>query len=461
MHRDASLIRAENSARDPLLVVGDSAAATDDVAAALEGDFNLLACASRNDALKFVRELESPPPVALIDLGPPPPASRADAGLQLIPDLLKQAPDMTILALAAPGDAARARSARMLGAADFAARNTDAGSLLRMLRDATRFHEAERATMAPAGQAGANGDRLFAGIAPAVEKLRRQVAQYAGALFPVLVEGEPGSAPARVAAALHAASRRGNELLRAVHCARTDVARAIESAADGSLLLDEIGELPATAQSQLLQAIERGEAAGGAGRARIIASTSRDLRQDVRKGAFRRDLYCRLSAFVINVPPVRDLDGDSLLLLDHFRELYAAAAQVAPFRLRPEAAALWREYAFPGDLRELRHVVMRLTTRYPGNEITADELAAEFIADPQPHASSAAPAEAERLMEQAQRHLQRESAFDLDRMLRAWEESYVSAAMKLTHGNVSRAAKMLGLNRTTLYSRLESLRKTG
>ena len=193
----------------------------------------------------------------------------------------------------------------------------------------------------------------------------------------------------------------------------------------------------------------------------MIAATNRDLRQEIKKGHFRADLYHRLSVFTINVPPLREMDEDKLLLLDHFRKFYADAGEARAVRARRQRAPkLWRDYHFPGNVRELRNIVIRLTTKYAGQKLSAAELEPEFdVETPPPAAELGPPSDPDTLVEQAQRHLQRERSFNLDNMLKAWEQGYIEAAMKLTRGNVSQAAKLLGINRTTLYSRMESLQK--
>jgi len=191
--------------------------------------------------------------------------------------------------------------------------------------------------------------------------------------------------------------------------------------------------------------------------ARVIAATNRDLRQEIKAGRFRADLYHRLSVFSISVPPLRETGEDKSLLLEHFSRIYAEQAKLAPFTLDREATALWRAYQFPGNVRELKNIVIRLTTKYPGQKLSPLELEPELESEAQPQASAdpASTDDPQTLIEQAQRHLQRERQFNLDDMLKAWEQGYIEAAMRLTRGNVSQAAKMLGINRTTLYSRME------
>jgi DNA-binding NtrC family response regulator len=189
----------------------------------------------------------------------------------------------------------------------------------------------------------------------------------------------------------------------------------------------------------------------------VIAATNRDLRQEIRNGRFRADLYHRLSVFSISVPPLREMGEDKTLLLAHFSRFYAERAELAPFTLDDAAMRLWRDYRFPGNVRELKNIVIRLTTKFPGQKLSPLELEPELEREEQPAASAelGPPDDPQALIEQAQRHLQRERQFNLDDMLRAWEQGYIEAAMRLTHGNISQAARMLGINRTTLYSRME------
>jgi DNA-binding NtrC family response regulator len=182
----------------------------------------------------------------------------------------------------------------------------------------------------------------------------------------------------------------------------------------------------------------------------VIAATNRDLRRDVKNGAFRADLYHRLSVFTLSVPPLREMEGDKEVLLEHFRRLYATRSEVQPFELDPAALARWTRYDFPGNVRELRNVVIRLTAKYPGQRLSVAEL--------EPELDLEAPAGGRDggIAEQAQRQLERGAPFNLDETLKAWERGYIEAALRLTRGNVSQAARLLGVNRTTLYSRMSS-----
>jgi two-component system nitrogen regulation response regulator GlnG len=159
------------------------------------------------------------------------------------------------------------------------------------------------------------------------------------------------------------------------------------------------------------------------------------------------------------------MNGDKLLLLDHFRERYASQAQQAPFTFAAEASALWSRYSFPGNVRELRNIVIRLTAKFPGQIVPAGALEAELDLQDEPLVPLAAPpplasAESDAIIAAASARLQQPEAFSLDNLLAETERSYIESALRLTHGNVSQAARLLGINRTTLYNRMESFRSS-
>jgi transcriptional regulator with GAF, ATPase, and Fis domain len=187
--------------------------------------------------------------------------------------------------------------------------------------------------------------------------------------------------------------------------------------------------------------------------ARIIAATNRNLRSAVRAGTFRSDLYYRLNVFSINVPPLRELGADKLVLLNHFRTYYAQQIRQAPFELLPDALQYWERYSFPGNTRELRNIVIRLATKFPGKTVSKSQLQDEF--DPlETSASPQGDTSAESIKQQLQ-----EGNFNLNRHMHHQEDLYIAAALELAAGNISEAAKLLGINRTTLHSRMATQHK--
>ena len=463
-------LQAGSNGKPALLVVDDDPLITDTLAFALGPDFEVHACDSRGNAIDLLRQLEQAPPIALVDLGLPPAPHRPDEGFQLIADLLAHSPAMKIFVLSGQNDAANARHARALGAWEFIAKPCDPATLKRAL---SRALEIPKTTAAPGETSG------LIGHSPALDRLRRQLAQFAASPHPVLIEGESGSGKELAAASLHRLSSRAAKPYLALNCAAiaptlveatlfgyakgafTGATAAksgyFEDAHDGTLFLDEIGELPLEMQAKLLRVLENGEfqrlgeTQRRVSNARVIAATNRDLRHAVKSSRFRADLYHRLSVLSLSVPPLRELDRDRLALLEHFRRLSATQSGVQPFTLDPAAEERWLRYPFPGNVRELRNIVIRLTTKYAGQRLSLAELEPELdLETPLPGQGS----EAGAIVDQALRLLEHGGPFNLDDTLKAWERGYIEAALRLTRGNVSQAAKLLGVNRTTLYSRM-------
>lgn len=464
-----------------LLIVDDDPLISDTLSFVLGKDFEVAAAESRAQVKSLLTQLNHPPQLALVDLGLPPQPHKPDEGFALISDLLGISPSIKIVVLSGQSDEANARHARALGAIDFVAKPCEPDKLKSLLFNALMIQDAERSAEkipAPAKDSG------IVGISPSMDKLRQQIQQYANAPFPVLIEGESGSGKEKVASSLHQLSPRSNKPYLALNCAAISptlveptlfgyakgaftgatTARAgyFEEAEGGTLFLDEIGELPLELQAKLLRVLENGEfqrvgeTQSRKSNARVVAATNRDLRAEIKASRFRADLYHRLSVFSIAVPSLREMGPDKLKLLDHFRDFYAREARSAPFELDPRATQLWEDYHFPGNVRELRNIVIRLTTKYPGMQVNAEQLEAELDTDTAYPQEIPLPNDAKALIETARKQLQTLANFNLDQTLRQWEKAYVEAALNMTHGNLSQAAKILGINRTTLYSRMQT-----
>lgn len=460
-----------------LLIVDDDSLIRDSLRLALTHSFNVSLAENRNQAIKLLRGMSAPPQLALIDLGLPPTPHRPIEGFRLISELIAHSPDIKIIVLSGQDEDSNARHARTLGATDFIAKPCSPESIKIQLQNALLIQKTEQSTST------ADLDLLgIVGESPKIQAMRDQITLYASAPFPLLIEGESGSGKELVAAAMQQLNQTQNTPFLVFNCAAISpnlLASTLfghtkgaytganqtqsgffEDAGNGILFLDEIGELPADLQANLLRVLENGEfqrvgeTATRKSRARIITATNRDLRQEVRAGNFRLDLYHRLSIFTIHVPPLRELGADKLLLLNHFRNFYAKQVNREKFDLDPTAQKLWESYPFPGNTRELRNIAIRLITKYPGLSVNADQLAAELdlthtlpsIVDSDPLALA--------------RHvLQQNNDFNLDNLLQTQSSNYIQAAMELTHNNISEAAKLLGMNRTTLYSRMDALQK--
>jgi DNA-binding NtrC family response regulator len=466
-------------AKPDLLIVDDDPLISDTLNFVLSRDFNVYVAESRTQVKSLLRQIDNPPQLALIDLGLPPTPHRPDEGFKLINELIAYSPSIKILVLSGQNEETNARHARTLGAIEFIAKPCEPEKIKELLQKALQIRDAELTAQAGGG-AGLIGKSL------PVDKLRQQISQYANAPFPVLIEGESGSGKELVASALHSQSTRAAKPFLALNCAAispnlveptlfgyskgaftgatTSRAGYFEDAKDSTLFLDEIGELPLELQAKLLRVLENGEyqrvgeTQSRVSNARVIAATNRDMRQEIRNGRFRADLYHRLSVFTIDMPPLRDLGEDKRLLLDHFRDFYARQAAVKTFELDSKAAELWLEYSFPGNVRELRNIVIRLTTKHAGQAVNAEQLQVELDMESMELDLPGLPLgqDFKSILEAAKKHLQLQKNFNLDLTLQQWEKGYVEAALLITQGNLSQAAKLLGIHRTTLYSRMQN-----
>jgi transcriptional regulator with GAF, ATPase, and Fis domain len=317
---------------------------------------------------------------------------------------------------------------------------------------------------------GAFGELV--GQGPALEALARQIDLVAPTDAAVLVLGESGTGKELVARELHRRSKRAERPLVKVNCAAVprelyeseffghargaftgalrDRAGRFELADDGTLFLDEVGEIPLELQAKLLRVLQEGELERvGEERTRkinvrLIAASNRDLRAEAEAGRFRQDLYYRLSVFPVELPPLRKRAEDVPLLAEHFLALAARKLGRPKPRLTLANVQQLQRYHWPGNVRELQHVIERAV-------ITADRgrLAIELPAAAEPPSGSAdAPAQdaAERVLTEA--------------AMRRLEAENIRVALRRTGGKVSGAggaAELLGLKPTTLASRIKSL----
>ncbi len=460
-----------------LLIVDDDPLIGESLAFMLSDDFDVRVRENRTDAMALLRDGDFHPRLALIDLGLPPLPHLPTEGFKLLGDLLTWSQSIRVLVLSGQNEDSNARRARALGAIELVPKPCDPVHLSKLLFAALNTDDEEILSSPEDIVHNLIGD------SPPMRNLRSQIDLYASSTFPTLIEGESGSGKERVAAALHYLSPRAKLPFLALNCgaistnlveptlfgyvkgaftgAVANKAGYFEDAGDGTLFLDEIGELPLDLQPKLLRVLENGEfqRVGDThtrhSKARIVAATNRDLRAEVKAGRFRADLYHRLSVFSLLVPPLRQLGGDKLKLMEHFRVQYALKHQTQPFTLDEDARRAWERYAFPGNVRELKNIVIRLTAKYAGYTVGKTELDTEFEL---PEAATDTSAQPDGDGFDPRREIESNPTFNLDQVLATVELKYIDAAIELSQGNMSQAARVLGVSRSTLYSRLEALR---
>ena len=456
-----------------LLLVDDDPIIADTLGFLLRDEYDVTIAQSREETRAKLSTLARQPKLALVDLGLPPVPHTPDEGFALIPELLARDSKMKILVLSGQDRKANIQHALTLGAIDFIPKPCDAELLKSRLSHQLLLLDAEE------GQVEAPVEAGMVGKSQVMSILNAQVHQFADAPFPILIEGESGTGKELIAQMLHDVSARVDKPYFVINCAAftkdlleaqlfghakgaftgaaKDKAGFFEESGDGMLFLDEIGELPLELQAKLLRVLENGEfyrlgeTKARISRARIVAATNKDMAEEVRAGRFRQDLYHRLSILTIKVPPLAQRDDDRFLLLEHFQRLYAGT--VPPFRMNDSATSCWRRYTFPGNVRELRNLVIRLGTKYPGQTVGEAEVIAEMEMGETPESTTTQNEDNPKLaLEQILTE-----GFVLEEHLQDMERTYVTAALEHCNGNLSKAATLLKMNRTTLYSRLEKL----
>jgi len=305
------------------------------------------------------------------------------------------------------------------------------------------------------------------GQSPAMQVLFDGIRRIAAASGAVLVTGESGSGKELVARAIHRESPRRERRFVAVNCAgipadlleselfghaagsfsgATGARRGLFAEAEGgTLLLDEIGEMPPAMQAKLLRALQDGRVRPvGAERersvdVRVIAATHRDPEQQVRDGVLREDLYYRLDAFRLPVPPLRERDDDIDLLAMHFLRRYASAMDRAVSGLDTAATRCLRAHPFPGNVRELANVIERAVTYCRGDRIGEQDLPVRL------RGAVPAAASADEVLLRGDERLP---------SLAEIERRYIRHVLERVDGNKRRTAEILGIGRRTLYRRL-------
>ncbi len=459
--------------RSLVLLVDDDPLITESLNFVLAAQFRVLLADSRSKALSVLTSRPFEPTLALVDLGLPPVPHRPDEGFELIRELLVIVPGIKILVLSGQDNDVNIQHALTLGAVDFIAKPAEPQLLLSRLLHHQRLQHIELQRDSEQGYS-------IIGNSPGVNAVQQQIAQFAPSPFPVLITGESGTGKELVARALHTQSSRNSEPFVVFNCAAIapeqleaqlfghragtysgaseDNRGFLLEAGKGTLLLDEVGELPLALQVKLLRVIETGEFyRPGETRklqtqARILAATNKSLSEAVVEDKFRADLYHRLCILNIEVPPLRTRDHDVMMLLDHFQEVYADS--VAPFSLDDEALDLWLEYDYPGNVRELRNIVIRLGTRYPGAIVNRQQLEQELELQ---LSVSALSREDALMSDDYIRQQLAAGSLSLDELTADIESHCIRLALEMNNNNISKAAEALHINRTTLYSRVQKL----
>ena len=436
----------------PLLIVEDDPALQKQIRWAFD-NYETLTAGDRESALALVRRHQ--PPVVTMDLGLPPDPDSVSEGFKLLEQILAIAPQTKVIVLTGQNDRSNALRAVGLGAYDFFAKPFEVDMLGLTIERAYRLYDLQQ-----------ENNRLqlmhqpdvLAGLItrdPEVLRVCRTIEKVAASDATVLVLGESGTGKELIARGVHAASPRSKERFVAINCAAipdnlleselfgyekgafTGAAKTtpgkIETAHRGTLMLDEIGDLPHSLQAKLLRFLQERviERIGGRQEipvdVRIVCATHQDLKGLIKEGRFREDLYYRLAEIVVSIPPLRERKGDAALLAHAFVRRFSSEQNRGSMTLREDALRAIETHAWPGNVRELENCIKRAVIMADGNQITLDDVGLNEVQEDQ------------------------EICLDLRLVREQAEKGVIIAALARSDGNVLKAAVILGVSRPTLY----------
>jgi two-component system NtrC family response regulator len=427
--------------------------------------YEVATASDRESALDLVRKLR--PKVISLDLGLPPDPDGSTVGLQILKDVLAIAPGTKVIVVSGSENKADAIEAIARGAWDFYQKPIDAEALGFIVQRA--FHVAELEHENRRLRTG--GAHQVPGVItadPAMLAVCRNVERIAPTAVSVLLLGASGTGKELLARGLHALSNRKDGPFVAINCAAIpetlleselfgyekgaftgatrQVKGKIELADGGTLFLDEIGDMPFGLQAKLLRFIEERQIERLGGRVpididvRIVCATHQPLPRRVEEGAFRQDLLYRLAGMTIEIPPLASRGDDVLILAQRLIDGCAAENGRPAVRLGADARDALRAHAWPGNVRELANLLQRAVILADGQVLTAGDLQLTAGAGGRSGATGAVLCDAEVMPLKAARE-------------RA-EKHAVDAAIQKSDGNLSHAAKLLGISRPTLYTLL-------
>jgi two-component system, NtrC family, response regulator AtoC len=397
-------------------------------------------------------------------------------GMTLLDRLVEQRPDLPVVLLTAHGTVAMAVDAMKRGAADFLLKPFDREGILFVINKVLAM--AARRTDPPEHPVS----RTLIGESAAMRAVHDLVRRTARGSATVLIRGESGTGKELIARAIHDASARRDHPLVKLHCAAlpetlleselfgyekgaftgasTRKPGRIELAQRGTLFLDEIGDIPAPMQVKLLRVIQEREfeRLGGTETIRVdvrlLAATHRDLESMVASGLFRQDLYYRLNVVPLWLPPLRDRTGDIELLARHFCTTHGQANHQPEATLEPDALGVLASLSWPGNIRQLENFVERLVVLSDRAHITAEAVHRELGRDRRIGPAGDVPVEAAGETRDG-RCSRSEEELSLDYHLHRSEREALDAALVRARNNRTLAARLLGVSRRTLYTKLE------
>ncbi|WP_447753784.1 PEP-CTERM-box response regulator transcription factor [Sphingopyxis fribergensis] len=445
-----------------LLVVEDDPGLQTQLKWAYE-DYQVLVAGDHDAAIELLRAEE--PDVVTLDLGLPPDPDGTREGFRTLKTILEIKPDTKVIVVSGHGERASALTAIASGAWDFYQKPIDIDELGLIVRRAFHVRELEVENVRLASQ-GSSDNRVLGGMitgAPEMQKVARTIERVANLDVSVMLLGASGTGKELLARGLHEASGRRDGAFVAINCAAipenlleselfghekgafTGAVKTtegkIELAHGGTLFLDEVGDIPLPLQVKLLRFLQERtiERIGGrkaiAVDTRIVCATHRDLDAMIVEQSFRDDLYYRLAEMVVKIPSLAERPGDAVLLARHFLHQYAPEMNPAVRGFAPDALQAIDEGRWPGNVRELENRIKRAVIMADGKLVMREDL---------DMAGNDADSE--------------EAWLNLRSAREAADRVAIRRAMTQSEGNISAAAKLLGISRPTLYDLLKQYR---
>ncbi len=435
--------------------------------------FNIMTAKDPAEAVNLLKDYSFK--VITLDLGLPPHPDSPEEGFKLLSTIKRVNPYSKIIVITGNTERENALRAIAEGAFDFCEKPIDLQVLSIILDRAFRVYELEEENRKlHLSMRASNGLANMLGTSQIMQELFSTVRKISPSDYPVLIEGESGTGKEMIAKAIHSLSNRKDEPFVVINCgaipenlleselfgyekgAFTGASRKkigkLEMANKGSAFLDEIGELPLSLQVKLLRFLQEGtiERLGNNEPiqldVRIIAATNIRLKEAVRDGKFREDLYFRLNVLPLNVPPLRERGEDILLLARHFLDIFSMESKKRNMRFTPGALKAMLDYPWPGNVRELENVIKRAVV-----------VAESRLIGPE-HLSFMKEASLEMLMSGTPETITPDIPLTLKQARSMAEREALKRALMLTKNNISQAAKILDVSRPTIHDLIKKHR---
>jgi two-component system NtrC family response regulator len=421
--------------------------------------YEVLEATTRGEAVAELRKHE--PHVVLQDLGLPPNPEGAEEGLQTLREILALAPHTKVIVVTGNADRENAVRAVGMGAYDFYQKPLDTEVLGLIVQRAFHMYELEEENRSLHRRMDASPLDGIIAVSEGMRRVCRMIEKVSPTQATTLLLGESGTGKELLARSLHILSERRQKPFVAINCAAipetlleselfgyekgafTGAVRQtpgkLESASGGTLFLDEVGDMPLALQAKLLRFLQERVIERIGGRetipvdVRVVCATNRDLQAAIAAGQFRQDLFYRISEVTIQIPPLREREGDALVIAQYLLEDRARRHGRGLRGFAPDAIRALQAHAWPGNIRELENKINGAVIMAEGKQVTAADLG---------------------LSEGAERDLE---FLNLRVARQQAEQQAIRRALTLASGNLSKAAEMLGITRPTLYDLIDKL----